>query len=55
MKPNTLTLLFPDAKNDLNFKNSWDSLQCKYKLKHITKTREKMLQPIKTTLWEKWV
>ena len=27
--------------NDINVKNSWDSVRCKYHLKHITKTREK--------------
>ena len=27
--------------NDINVKNSWDSVRCKYQLKQITKTREK--------------
>ena len=40
--------------NDTSVKRSWDSLRCKYQLKQITKTREKMLQPMKTAFWEKW-
>ena len=27
--------------NDINVKNSWDSVRCKYQLKLITKTRKK--------------
>ena len=27
--------------NDINVKNSWDSVRCKYQLKQITKNREK--------------
>ena len=39
--------------NDTNVKNSWDSLRCKYQLKQKTKTRDKMLQSMKTAFWEK--
>ena len=28
--------------NDVDIKNSWDSLWCKYQLKQITQTREKI-------------
>ena len=40
--------------NNINVKNSWSSLRYKYQLKQITKTREKMLQPMKTEFGEKW-
>ena len=39
--------------NDINVIRSWESLRWNYYLK-ITTTREKKLQPIKTTLWKKW-
>ena len=29
--------------NDASVKRSWDSLRCKYQLKQITKTREKIV------------
>ena len=41
--------------NDINVKNSWNSLRCKHQLKQITKTREKMLQSMKAAFWEKFV
>ena len=44
----TLTLL------SVNVKKSYDSIRCKHYLKEITKTRGKMLQLMKTPLWEKW-
>ena len=41
--------------NDINVKNSWDSVRSKHQFKQITKTRErKMLQSMKTKFWEKW-
>ena len=41
--------------NDVNVKNSWDSVRCKYQLKQITKTRKKLkTEKIKTEFWEKW-
>ena len=40
--------------NDINVKISWESLRCKFQLNQITKTREKMSQPMKTVFWEKW-
>ena len=39
---------------DVNVKKSWISLICKYYLKQITKTREKLLQPLKAAFSEKW-
>ena len=40
--------------NDINVKNSWDSVRSKHQFKQITKTRErKMLQSMKTKFWEK--
>ena len=38
--------------NKINVKNSWESLKCRFQL--IIKSREKMLQPMKTACWEKW-
>ena len=40
--------------NDINVKNSWEILRYKFQLKQITKSREKMLQPMKTAFLEKW-
>ena len=40
--------------NDMNVKNSWESLRCKFQLQQITKSREKVLQPIETAFWEKF-
>ena len=38
--------------NDINVKNSWESLRCKCRLKQITKSREKM--KMKAVFSEKW-
>ena len=40
--------------NDINVKSSWECLRCKFQLLQITKSREKILQPMKTAFWEKW-
>ena len=40
--------------NDINVKYPLESLRCKFQLKQIIKRRDKMLQPMKTTFWEKW-
>ena len=34
--------------NDTNVKNPWESLRWKFQLKQISKSREKMLQAMKT-------
>ena len=39
--------------NDINVKNSLDSLRCKYQLKQITKTREKNVAPNKNCFLRK--
>ena len=39
--------------NDINVKNWWDSLRCKYKLKQITKTREKNVETNETCILRK--
>ena len=49
-----LLRFYLEMLNDINVKNSWESLRYKFQLKHITKSREKMLQPMKTAFWEKW-
>ena len=36
--------------NDINVNNSLESLRCKLQVKQITKSREKILQPMKTAL-----
>ena len=40
--------------NDINFEKSWESLRCKFQLKQITKSGEKMSQPMKPEFWEKF-
>ena len=35
-------------------KNLWESLRSKFQLKQMTKSKEKILQPIKTAFWKKW-
>ena len=49
-KANTLKLLSPNVKY---VKTLWNNSRCKYQLKQITTTREKILPPIKSTFLEK--
>ena len=40
--------------NDINVKNPWERFGYKFHIKQITKSREKMFEPMKTAFWEKW-